>query len=59
MCWIELKAIWKRKNLTMDRVVQGFGISFLEIGATTAPDKQRITSEGYALFMTHICHTTC
>jgi hypothetical protein len=39
MCRIELKAFWKRKNLIVDRVVQGFGISFLEVGATTAPDE--------------------
>jgi hypothetical protein len=39
MCWIELKGIWKCENLSMDRVVQGFGISLLEVGATTTPDE--------------------
>jgi hypothetical protein len=43
----------------MDRIVEGFGISFLEVSATTASDKQCITSEGYALLVTHECHTTC
>lgn len=43
----------------MDRVVEGFRISFLEVSATTTSDEQRITSEGYALLVTHECHTTC
>jgi hypothetical protein len=59
MCWVELKAIWKCKNLVMDRLVEGFGISFLEVSATTTPDEQCIASEGYALLVTHKCHTTC
>ena len=59
MCWVQLKRIWKCKNMIMNRLVQGCGISFLEVSATTAPDKYCITSEGYALLMTHKCHTTC
>lgn len=59
MCWVQLKTIWKCKNMLMNRVVQGCGIPFLEVSATTTPDKQCITSEGNALLMTHICHTTC
>jgi hypothetical protein len=59
MCWVELKTIWKCENIFMNRVVQGFGIPFLEVSATTTPDEQCITSEGYALLMTHKCDTTC